>query len=67
MIWSLLKFMMFLLSILRCQTAIPILKGDSAIYHVCLENKALNKKKTQFKVVFLLKENDTVGISLFST
>lgn len=52
MIWSLLKFMMFLLSILRCQTAIPILKGDSAIYHVCLENKALNEKKHNSKWFF---------------
>lgn len=55
MIWSLLKFMMFLLSILRCQTAIPILKGDSAIYHVCLENKALNEKKKTIQSGFSLK------------
>lgn len=55
MIWSLQKFMMFLLSILRCQTAIPILKGDSAIYHVCLENKALNEKKKTIQSGFSLK------------
>lgn len=55
MIWSLLKFMMFLLCILRCQTAIPILKGDSAIYHVCLENKALNEKKNTIQSGFSLK------------
>lgn len=55
MIWSLLKFMMFLLCILRCQTAIPILKGDSAIYHVCLENKALNEIKNTIQSGFSLK------------